>query len=142
MSHGGVKSESARLAVLRYAHRRDATMIMPSALRQQAEIEANVRAVETELRPDVVRIRYDIGEDWSDQWAIFFRIVLSDEAAKHRLREAATNVVSRLAQHLTFPQWASSHITISEVNPNKRCCGKRLGRRWRMRMTCLRTRTI
>jgi hypothetical protein len=78
-------------------------MIVPTAVAQQAEIEAEVRAVEAALKPDVVRIRYDIGEDWSGQWAIFFRIVLSDEAAKHRLHEVATNVVSRLAEHLEFP---------------------------------------
>jgi hypothetical protein len=52
-------------------------MIMPAAVVQQAEIEGKVRAAESALKPDVVRIRYDIGEDWSGQWAIFFRIVLS-----------------------------------------------------------------
>jgi len=78
-------------------------MIMPAAVVQQAEIEAGVRAVETALRPDVVRIRYDIGEDWSGQWAIFFRIVLSDDAAGHRLREVANNAERRLAERLNFP---------------------------------------
>jgi|SRR5580700_10054179 hypothetical protein len=78
-------------------------MIMPAAVAQQAEIEAQVRTVEATLRPDVLRIRYDISEDWSGQWAIFFRIVLSDDAAKHRLRDVATNVVWRLAERLDFP---------------------------------------
>ena len=61
-----------------------------------------MRAVESALKPDVVHIRYEIGEDWSGQWAIFFRAVLSDEAAKQRLREVATNVVWRLGERLDF----------------------------------------
>ena len=77
-------------------------MVMPSAIAQQARIEAEVRAVEAALKPDVVHIRYEIGEDWSGQWAIFFRVVLSDEAAAERLRQVATNVVWRLADRLDF----------------------------------------
>jgi hypothetical protein len=53
-------------------------MIVPAAVVHQSEIEKGVRAAEAALKPDVVRIRYDIGEDWSGQWAIFFRVVLSD----------------------------------------------------------------
>jgi hypothetical protein len=78
-------------------------MITPAAVVHQSDIEDGVRAVESSLKPDVARIRYNIGEDWSGQWAIFFRIVLSDEASKHRLREVATNVVWRLAERLDFP---------------------------------------
>lgn len=78
--------------------------MMPAAIAQQAKIEAEVRAVEAALRSDIVRIRYEIGEDWSGQWAIFFRVVLHDDAAKHRLREVATNVVWRLAERLDFQE--------------------------------------
>jgi hypothetical protein len=78
-------------------------MLMPAAVRQQEKIREEVRRVEAALKPDIVRIRYDIGEDWSGQWAIFFRVVLSDEAAQQRLREVATNVVWRLAKALDFP---------------------------------------
>lgn len=77
-------------------------MLMPVAVAQQEKIKAEVREVEAALRPDVVRIRYDMGEDWSGQWAIFFRVVLSDDAAKNRLRQVTTNVVWRLAEHLDF----------------------------------------
>lgn len=52
---------------------------------------------------DVVRIRYEINEDWSGEWAIFFRVVLTDEAAGHRLRDVATKVVRELARQLDFP---------------------------------------
>ena len=59
--------------------------------------------VQEVIGPDVVRIRYEIGEDWSGQWSIFFRIVLTDDAAKNRLRDVMTKVVWGLARELDFP---------------------------------------
>ena len=35
--------------------------------------------------------------------SVRFRVVLSDDAAKHRLRQAATSVMGRLAERLNFP---------------------------------------
>ncbi len=78
-------------------------MYLPSAVTKQAEIEAAIARVQQSVGPDVVRIRYEIGEDWSGEWAIFFRIVLTDDAARHRLREVATRVERGLAQQLDFP---------------------------------------
>jgi hypothetical protein len=77
-------------------------MYVPAATTRQQEIENAIDQVVAELRPDVVRIRYDIGEDWSGQWAIFFRIVLTDEAAKRKLRNVATKVVRGLEGRLDF----------------------------------------
>src|SRR3954453_2609963 len=78
-------------------------MYVPSAVTKQSEIQAAVDEVERSLAPDVVRIRYEIGEDWSGQWAIFFRVVLTDDAARRGLREVATRVVRGLARQLDFP---------------------------------------
>ena len=78
-------------------------MYLPSAVTKQSEIQAAIHQVERSLAPDVVRIRYEIGEDWSGQWAIFFRVVLSDDAAKRRLRDIAGKVVWGLAGQLDFP---------------------------------------
>jgi hypothetical protein len=78
-------------------------MYLPSAVTKQHEIEAAIGCVEQTLTPEVVRIRYEIGEDWSGQWAIFFRIVLTDDAATRRLRDVATKVEWGLAQQLDFP---------------------------------------
>ena len=77
-------------------------MYVPTAVAKQSEIQAAVEEVERDLAPDVVRIRFDIGEDWSGQWAIFFRVVLTDDAAKNRLREVASDVVWGLARQLDF----------------------------------------
>jgi|SRR5580704_10268288 hypothetical protein len=78
-------------------------MYLPSAVTKQAEIEAAIARVEQSIGSDVVRIRDEIGEDWSGQWAIFFRIVLTDDAARRRLRDVATRVVWGLARELDFP---------------------------------------
>jgi hypothetical protein len=77
-------------------------MLMPVAVSHQETIREEVRQVAAALKPDVVRIRYSMSEDWSGQWAIFFRVVLSDDAAKNRLRQVANNVEQRLAEHLDF----------------------------------------
>ncbi len=78
-------------------------MYLPSAVTKQAEIDAAIQYVQQTIGPDVVRIRYEIGEDWSGQWAIFFRVVLNDEAARRRLRDVAGKVIWGLANELDFP---------------------------------------
>jgi len=74
-----------------------------SAATKQPTINAAVSEVVRWMAPDVVHIRYDIGPDWSGDLAVFFRVLLSDEASKTRLREVVTQVVWRLAERLDFP---------------------------------------
>jgi hypothetical protein len=78
-------------------------MYLPAAMTKELEIDAAVSEVARVLAPDVVHIRYEIGQDWSGQWAIFFRVVLSDEASGEKLRPVATQVVWHLAERLDFP---------------------------------------
>ena len=78
-------------------------MYVPSAVTKQADIEAAIVRVQQSIGPEVVRIRYEIGEGWDGQWAIFFRIVLTDDAARHRLGDVAAKVVWGLARQLDFP---------------------------------------
>jgi len=67
----------------------------------EAEIAKGVAGVAQELAPEVVHIRYEIGTDWSGDPAIYFRILLSDEASKeNRLYQIATLVRSRLQEAL------------------------------------------
>ena len=76
-------------------------MFLPSP-----EVKQQVIAVVSELvrslAPDVVHIRYEIGEDWSGDAAIFFRILLSGDASRTRLRAVAKQVVISLDQRLDF----------------------------------------
>jgi hypothetical protein len=76
-------------------------MYLPSADTKQ-QVSAAVSEVVRLLAPDVVHIRYDIAQDWSGDWAIFFRVLLSDEASKKRLRDVARQVVWRLSERLDF----------------------------------------
>lgn len=76
--------------------------MVPSGTVKQPEINAAVTEVVRLMTPDVVHIRYDIGRDWSGDWAIFFRVLLSDEASKKRLRAVAKEVAWRLSERLDF----------------------------------------
>jgi len=78
-------------------------MYTPAAVSKQPDIQAAIREVERDLAPEgVLRIRYEIAEDWSGRWAIFFRIVLTDDAARHRLGNIMNKVVWGLARQLDF----------------------------------------
>jgi hypothetical protein len=78
-------------------------MIVPVELRKDAKINAAVRTVLSEVSPWVRHIRYSIGKDWSDDWAIFFRVVLSDDAAYRHLRDISSRVTSRITDELDLP---------------------------------------
>jgi hypothetical protein len=92
-----------RLCAVRLRGKLNIEMYLPSAVTKNSEIQAAINEVERNLAPDVVHIRYEIGEDWSGQWAIFFRIVLTDDAARRRLRDVATKIEWGLARQLDFP---------------------------------------
>ena len=80
-------------------------MIMPGAITKQPQINAAVSAVVQELSPWVRHIRYDIAQDWSGQWAIFFRVLLSDEASRGKnLRDITNRVVWRMSERLDLPE--------------------------------------
>jgi hypothetical protein len=59
-------------------------MIFPPAISRKKEIAQIVSEAEAELRPKVERIRWDIGQDWTGDWAIFLRVVLSDAVVRKR----------------------------------------------------------
>jgi hypothetical protein len=77
-------------------------MVLPSGIVQESQINAVIDIVHRQLAPDVVRIRYDVGHDWSGDDAVFFRILISDEAAGSRLRETMAKTVSMLESFLGF----------------------------------------
>ena len=76
-------------------------MQVPTAVVKQAQFAKGVAAVEREFRRDVVRIRYQIGNDWSGDLAIYFRILLSDDASReNRLYAIAAKISDRLVEKL------------------------------------------
>ena len=67
--------------------------------------EAEVERVAKGLAPDVVRIRFNFGRDWSDDAALYFRVTLSDAASRReRLAEVTAKVRERLINELGLPE--------------------------------------
>ena len=79
-------------------------MLLPSGIVQETQINAAITDVYRQLAPDVVRIRYDFGQDWSGDDAIFFRILISDDAARtqKRIRETVDRTMHLLESVLNF----------------------------------------
>src|SRR6266849_4585304 len=70
---------------------------MIAALVTQEQVDRIAR----ELAPDVVRIRFNVARDWSEHPAIYFRVILSDEASrKERLAEVTGRVSGMLFDEL------------------------------------------
>lgn len=87
---------------MRYLQGRGACiMIITRVVLNEADLDRRVKAVARKLAPDVVRIRYDIASDSTDKEAIYFRILLSDDASREkRLREVAERVEAELSKKL------------------------------------------
>ncbi|HML16121.1 MAG TPA: hypothetical protein VK419_03810 [Bryobacteraceae bacterium] len=74
---------------------------MPRGVAQKRKLAAAIAEVERILGADVVRLRYTIGVSWSDEPAIFFRVLLSDQASKRdRLHEVASRVEAVIQERL------------------------------------------
>lgn len=68
-------------------------------------ITNGLRKIEQSLYPDVVRIRCSLGDDWSGDPAIFFRIVLSDRASQREsLAEFTGYIAGRIFDDLELAQ--------------------------------------
>jgi hypothetical protein len=77
------------------------------AFAQQAQLEEAINDLKPTLGPDVVTLRYALGQDWTEEPAIFFRIVLSDRASRRdQLRSAANQIENAIMQRLEpLEQW-------------------------------------
>jgi hypothetical protein len=67
--------------------------------------QAQVDQIARELAPAVVRIRLEVGRDWSEDPAIYFRVILSDEASQQkRLGEASKIIRAKLSDALQLSE--------------------------------------
>lgn len=79
-------------------------MRTPTAAIKQSQINEAIADVVNLMAPRVVHIRYDIGEDWSGDWAIFFRVLLSDDASDGaNLHDVAREVDRTMSDKIDFP---------------------------------------
>ncbi len=72
----------------------------PKNIATEQELEEAVNRALERLRPDVVRIRYNFGTDTTGDEAIFFRIVLSADAAERSRRSRNREIGSRVEEVL------------------------------------------
>lgn len=85
----GPVAHSARQPTLRD----NGFVYLPKGIAQPSELVAAVARIEPMLGPDVVRLRYDIGTNWSGEPALFLRVVLTDQASR---RDRLHKVTSRI----------------------------------------------
>ena len=80
---------------------------LAKAFAQQAELDQAIDRVKQSLGPDVVRLRYTLGQDWSGESAIFFRIVLSERASRRdQLWNSTSQIETAIVQQLQpLEQW-------------------------------------
>ena len=71
-------------------------------VREPAKINAVITDICRQLAPDVKRIFFNYGTDWSGDEAVYFRILISDDAANTRLRETMYKTVRLLESSLNL----------------------------------------
>ena len=54
-------------------------MIIPRGYVDEKQIADGVQRAAAAFAPHVVRIRYNLGEDWSGDPSVFFRVLVTDE---------------------------------------------------------------
>lgn len=81
-------------------------MYLPRGVAQPLELVKNLNAL-APYPPGVVNLRYSVDNDWSGDPAIFFRITLSDDAARREvLSQTSRRVMDFITQRLDpFGQW-------------------------------------
>ena len=82
-------------------------MLIGKAFINREELDQAIHNIRPELGPYVVDLTYTLGDDWSGDPAIFFRIVLSDEASRRdRLYKLTSEIQNMIVQHLEpLEQW-------------------------------------
>jgi hypothetical protein len=68
---------------------------------QQAQLDEAVGNLKPALGSDVVTLRYTLGQDWSGEPAIFFRVVLSERASQRdQLWRSTSQIENTIMQRL------------------------------------------
>ena len=75
-----------------------------SALIHQRQIDAAVARAAKALAPDVVRIRYGLGDNWAGEASIFFRIILSNSASRETRLRGVTQRAARIIWEHVKPE--------------------------------------
>ncbi len=80
-------------------------MILPAAYKRPAEFAAEVAEVEKRLKPQVVRIRHYFDDDATGEPAVFFLVVLSDEASRLEILRDTTKRIEDEIERSVEPSY-------------------------------------
>jgi len=76
--------------------------LAPRNFVDQSKIRAGVKQAESALKPDVVRIMYSFTENVEGNVSLFFRIVISDQAAEPaQLRKTTQRIINKVLHEIT-----------------------------------------
>lgn len=76
-------------------------MYIPRGVAEQSQLAEAIAEVQQMLGQDVVRLRYDIRDNWSGEPALFFKIILTDAASRRdRLHEVTSRIKALLEERL------------------------------------------
>jgi hypothetical protein len=67
---------------------------IPSGLVHQGQLDAEIKNAVRKLGPEAVHVAYSVGSDSTGESSIFFRIVLTDAAARE---DTLTEITGRIA---------------------------------------------
>ena len=82
-------------------------MIVPKAFARQGQFATAVSQVAEQLRPNVVRIQHEFGDDSTGEPSVFFMVILTDAASRRdRLLTVANEVSTALVQQIApLEEW-------------------------------------
>ena len=69
---------------------------IPSVFLDRAQVEKRIENAKRKLGPEVVHAFHSLGTDWGGDAALYFRIVLTDEASKEEKLGDVTQKISTL----------------------------------------------
>ena len=76
-------------------------MVLPRGFVRRKALDAAVQDAIADLGPDVIHVFYSLGEDWTGDPSIFFRIVLSDRSTEgDELLRTTRRVSSQITERL------------------------------------------
>jgi hypothetical protein len=75
--------------------------IVSHGLVDQSKIRTSIQQAKRALEPDVIRIMFAFVEDWTEEYSLFFRIILSDAASSpNKLRETTQRVRLKILREI------------------------------------------
>ena len=81
-------------------------MHYPRPYVNQAELKQAIESIRPDLGPEVANLYYNLGEDWTGDSSVFFRIVLTDQAsAIGRMGGVTSQIRKKIRDQLDPDVW-------------------------------------